>query len=449
MKRIVIGLTANAGKSLKHKQVEVVLSGAYALLAAEQGLNGDLSKGKGSPLATLSAGNTLRLSAQENTLQIGDSEMKGMAGLSTLILKPLWTTSRLTVYSPNRLTAKTRHTYSGELVAAAEASSLRLFVQVSLEDYLFGVLSSEVPASYHLEAIKAQAVAARTYALNPRVDHHPDNCQVCDSFLCCQCFLGCPSEKKDSFSEAIAQTSSQVLVYQDKPILALFSACAGGHTENYDSCFSDRVTNAFPPKPLPYLKGVPEGKLPADFRNPPDEKALATLWHLKNPDTVDAWASQFRWSIRLPGDSIEANMHHIVEGMLKKDDVAPFVIPPPSGVFGHVKSFHIDSRGVGGTAVTMTVKTDKGNWLFKKELVIRSVFENREIKLPRLKSARIYFQHQLNDAGLLSCLTIYGLGTGHGVGLQQTGAEGMARIKKAGYRAILQHYFSGSEMATV
>ena len=53
-----------------------------------------------------------------------------------------------------------------------------------------GVLQSEIPATYHIEAIKAQAIVARTYALNSRIDHAPDHCNVCDSFLCCQYFSG-------------------------------------------------------------------------------------------------------------------------------------------------------------------------------------------------------------------------------------------------------------------
>src|SRR5262249_48048204 len=160
-------------------------------------------------------------------------------------------------------------------------------------------------------------------------------------------------------SEAIDQTKGQIMTHQDKPILALFSSSAGGHTENYESCFSDLQTKAFPPQPIPYLKGVAEGRLPSDFHSPPDEKAMATLWHWPAPTTVDGWASQFKWSVILPADLLEASMHHVIDKLLNKSDTAPFVIPPQSTIFGQVKSFEIQSRGVGGTAISMAINTSK------------------------------------------------------------------------------------------
>jgi stage II sporulation protein D len=82
---------------------------------------------------------------------------------------------------------------------------------------------------------------------------------------------------------------------------------------------------------------------------------------------------------------------------------------------------------------------------FKKELVIRKAFANTEVKLARLNSARIFFSHETDDLKLLKTVNVYGLGFGHGVGLQQTGAQGFAQ---AGYdyKKILGHYFPGSNI---
>jgi len=258
--------------------------------------------------------------------------------------------------------------------------------------------------------------------------------------LCCQYFAG-----KQTISarhkEAIEATKGMILTYQDRPILALFSSCAGGHTESYQNCFSDPKTNQFPPDPLPYLTGVPEGKLPCPMSE--GEKALKALWHQAKPDTADAWSPHFKWKVDMSADAIEAHMHHVVETMMNDKDKAPFIVPPSSAKFGHVEGFEVAKRGVSGTAIELHIKTRSGIWTIKKELVIRDVFRNDETRLKRLKSAKIFFAHYKDRLGLLSNLTIYGLGWGHGVGLQQTGSQGFA---KRGLKAnqILQHYFPGA-----
>src|SRR5579875_251953 len=332
--------------------------------------------------------------------------------------------------------------YRGAFEVALAGGRLRVVLVCDADGYVEGVLGSEVPAGYRLEAIKAQAVAARTYGLRPRIDHSGEGFNVCDSYLCCQNFNGNAARINAGYRRAIEETSEEVLVYQDRPILALFSSNAGGHTENYENCFSDPLTDRFPPEPIPYLKAVPEGKLPAGF---PGEPALRSLWHMPGPQTCDAWAPQFRWRLAMPADALEAHMHHVVERMGADPQFAPFIAPPPSGRFGHIDRFEVGKRGASGVAITLAVHTSAGTWLVTKELVIRSLFENPDLKLTRLRSARIFFDHGRDRLGLLSELVVSGLGSGHGVGLQQTGAQGLA-VAGAGYRQILHHYYSGARV---
>jgi stage II sporulation protein D len=353
--------------------------------------------------------------------------------------------------SSDKLLLKDRnnvHAYHGKFIVGADSNKIRLILECNLEDYIKGVLGGEMPASYELEALKAQAIAARTYALKPRIDHSKDYCNVCDSFLCCQCFVGITNLQSERQREAIAATSSQVLTYNQAPLLALFSACAGGHTENYDFCFSNLTTNAFPDQPLPYLQGVPEGKGAESIFHQDPEAAIKHLWQASAPETYDSWSKHFRWQVSLSAQSLESHMHSVVEGMLSDPKQAPFVLPPPSAIFGHIQSFEIERRGVAGTAMIMSAKTSKGTWQFKKELIIRSIFKNPEAGLKRLASARIFFEHHYDNNGLLADLKIFGLGSGHGVGMQQDGAEGMARMKKS-YRQILSHYYTGSQIENV
>jgi SpoIID/LytB domain protein len=342
--------------------------------------------------------------------------------------------------------SKTNANYSfvGDIEISRVNNQLTAIAIMDLETYTQFVLSSELPEGYNIEAKKAQAIIVRTYALNPRVDHRQDGFLVCSSYLCCQAF----QTHKNSINrtkQITEVTKGQILTYENKPILAMFSANAGGHTENFENCFSDFKTGAFPAKPLPYLKGVAEGDLPNGF---PDETALKELYYCKNPKTKDAWSNSFRWQLKIKADSLEAHMHHVIKTLKSNEQFSAFIQGPELNTFGHIQKFEITKRGVSGTAMYMNIHTSHGIWKVMKELTIRQVFANSDIKLKRLRSARIIFEHKYDSLGLLKELNILGLGTGHGVGLQQDGAQGFAK-SGFNYKQILSHYYPKTVITTI
>ena len=277
----------------------------------------------------------------------------------------------LTIKSPsnkliigNNKTPEQSKIYHGELIVIAEHDKVRALIIQPLEEYVRSVLHGEVPAKYHLEAIKAQAVCARTYALHPRVNHEQDFCNVCDSYLCCQCFSEIAERTNSIYDRAISETEGQILAYKDKPILALFSSCAGGHTENFEDCFSDWATNTFPPDPIPYLRGVSEAIVCRTNEQIIDESALKQLWHNNQPPTVDSWVKNFRWSIKLSALDLESHVHNNLAQLVKNKDVASHIVSPASGVFGEILAMSITKRGLGGTAIVLNIKTSKGDWKF-------------------------------------------------------------------------------------
>src|SRR5262249_19120367 len=127
---------------------------------------------------------------------------------------------------------------------------------------------------------------------------------------------------------------------------------------------------------------------------------------------------------------------------------SPFIAGPDSAEFGHILGFEILRRGVSGVAMEMTVKTSSGNWLVQKELTIRRLFRNPLRPMDHLPSARMIFCPVKDRLGLLSELKIMGLGSGHGVGMQQTGSAGWARRGKS-YRDILAHYYQDAVISRV
>ncbi len=440
--QIRVGITTTDLTGLGHKKLSISSDKPISAATLSE-RNADKPK----PLKLLSK-HLVHVEESIGSLRLScDEDQLGCVGLVKGDRLLLSSSSAFRVTTLNRAngTAGGSPQYIGKLEIFVDAAeNLRLVLITTLEEYVKGVLQSEIPASYGLEAIKAQAVAARTYALNPRISHEKDDCNVCDSYLCCQYFAGAIAIS-DRHRKAIDATAGRVLTFADKPILALFSSCAGGHTENFEACFSDPVTGQFPMPPLPYLKGVAEGKVPPD---PGTEKYLRALWQVAHPQTADAWSPHFKWSVNMTGNQVESHMHHVIDTMMKDPTVAPFIVAPKSAKFGHVKSFEVKERGVAGTAILLRIATSTGDWYIKKELVIRSVFKNSEAKVSRLKSARLFFNVSTDRLGLVSRVNIRGLGWGHGVGMQQTGAQGFAKQGHS-YQQILNHYFQGALIASV
>jgi len=438
MMQIWVGITNPGLTSLDQAQIQLTASAPMAVSA----------RGQNATLATIVAP---ALIFTPLSLGVHISTMDRAEEVLTASLPIIVKAARaITVESLQR--AGRRPTYQGEFRIDRHGRSLRLSVRVPLDQYLRGVLASEMPASYHVEALKCQALAARTYALNPRISHVKDGVSVCDSYLCCQYFAGTEDSIAAAIESAIESTTSQVIVCKDKPILALFSASAGGHTESYQNCFSDPVTGRFPPQPISYLTGVPEGNYARVHERVGSEAFLRYLFQAKkHNDTAlcaDLFSAKFAWSLTLPVSTLEAHLHDVVEDLLGGKDSAPFVIPPPGGKFGRIRGFEVSKRGVSGVAIELKIKTSHGDWLVQKELLIRTAFANPEARLARLNSARIFFDQEQDRFGLLSHLTISGLGSGHGVGMQQIGAQGFAS-QGQNYKQILAHYYPGTNVQVI
>lgn len=457
MKLIRIGLTNKSPTPLLHEHCYVSGKGGLSisgfLASKEQLANNNLEQ----PLSTHVFNERCLIEVKNETLTIknSDSVSSNTFSLScehkndstklfaVAMIKCPSNTLTISENQNNQL-AKT---YTGQLMIIANQNKIRLILFHTLEEYVQSVLHGEIPATYHLEAIKAQAICARTYALNPRVNHKPDFCNVCDSYLCCQCFIERPFKPNSSYEIATVETEKQILTYQNQPALALFSSCAGGHTENYEDCFSDLESKAFPAMPIPYLKGVSEALDDRKALQVIDEPLLKELWQKQQPKTFDAWSKNFRWLLKVSKQDLESHIHYNVSQLIKQEDFAPFIVPPQSGVFGEILSMSIIKRGVGGTAIKLKIETSKGAWEIKK-LAIRNLFKNQSLNLTRLASAKIFFDHIKDDKGQLANLHIYGLGSGHGVGLQQVGAEGLARLGK-NHNDILNHYYTKAQIKKI
>jgi stage II sporulation protein D len=137
--------------------------------------------------------------------------------------------------------------YRGSLVLHRARGGLMVVNRLPLDDYVAGVVPGEMPASWHPEALKSQAVAARSYAVaSPPRSKLYDNLPDTRS----QVYVGVSGERPES-TAAVRATSRQVLTYRGKPIVAFFFSTSGGRTENAENSFVDSG-------PRPYLVSVPD-----------------------------------------------------------------------------------------------------------------------------------------------------------------------------------------------
>lgn len=133
----------------------------------------------------------------------------------------------------------------GDVVVQPGASQLVAINVLPLEDYLLGVLGSEMPRSFPLEALKAQAVAARTYALNKKLEQYDQPYHLGSSVIS-QVYKGLEVDDPRT-REAVESTHGQVLTFKLQPIEAYFHSSCGGHTESGGDALG---------RDLPYLKSV-------------------------------------------------------------------------------------------------------------------------------------------------------------------------------------------------
>jgi len=134
-----------------------------------------------------------------------------------------------------------------ELNVYGSPYALRAILISWFETYLKGV--AEVPGSWPQEAVKAQAVAARSYAVRAMGKHASSNYDICDE-VHCQYYQGYDKEKDTGWVQAVEATRGKVLTYQGQVAQCFYSSSCGGHTDNNEDVWGG--------SPVPYLRGVPD-----------------------------------------------------------------------------------------------------------------------------------------------------------------------------------------------
>lgn len=327
---------------------------------------------------------------------------------------------------------------SFEIIKKTNTTNLFYLVNVlDIQDYLKGVVPNEMPVSFGIEALKAQAVAARNYVLSPRTRLVKEY-DVVDS-VASQVYFGANTEDTLS-NRAVEETEGIIALYNWNLILAQYSSTAGGYTESFANAFSDPTTKKFPSSSKPYLVAK------ADMLTQPPlvTEEQVRDFYMNKPDSYDVRSPYYRWQKEWTKEELQ----EVLAKTLVSQSKTGFVYPKltKSDDFGELVSIKAISRGESGKLIDVEIKTTKGTFDVQKELVIRRVFQKNNISLP---SANVVFDFVNDEETGETKIIAYGGGFGHGVGMSQYGAGFMGKELKMPYDKILKHYYTGISLTTI
>lgn len=319
-------------------------------------------------------------------------------------------------------------TFGGEIEFRLNMSEMLVAINVlPLEDYLEGVLPAEMIATFPLEALKAQAIAARTFFLHNFGKVHLDDPFDFCADIHCQAFLGV-EKTNDRIRQAIAETRGWVLTFRGDLCSTPYSAVCGGHTENSNLAWDS--------KEIPYLSGL------FDLSDP---RILQTNFDLSKEDNVRAWVeSQPRVHCNIamqgtPDFASYAEKYFRWIQVYHRSELEKTIKEKTGEEFGTLHDLVPISRGVSGRLIELEVVGSNKTFRIRKELNIR-----RTLSPTTLYSACFVVDKSVDASGEVT-FTFKGAGWGHGVGMCQIGAAMQARDNKKS-EEILRHYYQGAKL---
>ena len=349
--------------------------------------------------------------------------------------------------------------FQGNLKLVADGVSLTLINELPLESYLVSVISSEMSASCPAELLRAHSVVSRSWLLAQLRRAGGDSTNASEQSkgssdelirwydreshrgfdVCaddhCQRYQGISKAFSQATFDAVRDTRSRTLVYDDEICDARYSKSCGGMTEVYRAAWED--------KDVPYLSSVYDvpGSEPSGYRMPLSTEANAEAWITSSPPAycgvvtpellariVPAFDQEtpdfYRWRV----DYSQEDLSEILRSRLEVD-------------FGRIRALKPLERGESGRIIRLRIVGDKRTLVIGKELEIRRALSRSHL----YSSAFVVRATQGHLSDYPARFTLVGAGWGHGVGLCQIGAAVMAD-RGHSHKEILSHYFKGAEI---
>ncbi|MDR1209162.1 MAG: SpoIID/LytB domain-containing protein [Clostridiales bacterium] len=347
--------------------------------------------------------------------------------------------------------------YRGVIEISLEKDGFCVVNETTMDEYLYAVVPSEMPTGYGVEAAKAQAVAARSYAY---IQYYANRFRQyganVDDSVSCQVYNNIP--ENDTSIQAVDATRGQCLTYDGVVISANYFAASCGMTANNGEVWAGS-DGALPTDTAPYLAARKQ-YVSGDYGDLSDEGNAAAFLKNDAVESYDSKAPWFRWTVRLTREQISRGVNASLAARYAANPNLILTLDSSDGVYksapvssvGDVRSLAAARRGEGGNIIDLEIAGSENTVLIRGEYNIRSLLSPSKmggVTIKRKNGSDVADYAMLPSAfvtfelGADGAYTLYGGGCGHGVGMSQDGAAGMIGY---GYTAmdILAHYYPGT-----
>ncbi len=344
--------------------------------------------------------------------------------------------------------------YPGELQYYEEEQGWVIVNEVPLEEYLCRVVPSEMPSTYAKEALKAQAVCARTYAVwQMREYAYPQYEAHVNDSVSYQVYnqIGV----QETTSQAVEETAGQIMLYEDGPVKAYYFSTSCGSTTD------ENIWEKGDREQTPYIAGRRVGES-GSGRDLTDEDTFSEFIRKKHAGDLEISEPWYRWSCYIPLEQIQKNVEKWAkiraersqDGILLEDGTE-YVLEDVDTI-GAVESAQIIARNTGGVVQELLLTGEKGTLKVRYEYNIRLMLGIPDGEIHKndgtvanggnLLPSGYFVMEPVQEDKAVTGYQIYGGGLGHGAGMSQNGARVLAE-EGYGYDGILQYFYHEIRLA--
>ncbi len=336
--------------------------------------------------------------------------------------------------------------YRGVIELYKSANSITAVNVIDIEEYLYGVVASEMPFSWHIEALKAQATAARSYAVSMIEKHKEKGYDVCDT-VDCQVYKGIEGEE-ETVKTAVNETKGKLIYYDNQVINAVFFSSSGGSTAAAEDVWGTRFEYLKPVKEI----NENEAKEWTRTFTYLEISQILSRNNINIGNIENIFISETDKYSRVNALTIKGTEG---EKILKNEEVRTFF---SSTIGGSLDSRNFVIGGVSSVSQSNTLNalSENASEFVKLADVYVADVNN---KPQNISNKSIYVlgqegqkEYNVNNISVTvdkvipnNTLVISGKGWGHGVGMSQFGAKGMAEAGHS-YIEILKYYYTNVEV---
>lgn len=369
-----------------------------------------------------------------------------------IILTPVSTDGVITITSFKRSYGNPE--YHGSIEVTKTAEGITVINNVPIEEYLYSVVPSEMPVSYGAEALKVQAICARSYAFCQldNGEYSKYGAQVEDSTKC-QVYNN--SKENEASIQAVKETTGEVLDCNNEVVLAYFFSTSCGYTsDSTDVWFQNANAKAECPD---YLKGKLQGK-GEDILDLSEEGAFRKFISEDAYDTYEKDMPWYRWQVTESAEHIQMVLENKIaalgDNVYVKQEDGSFMKGTTS--LGNILGIAVTKRGTSGIAKEIEITGETAVIRITTEYAIRLALaplydaitqnDGNAVNFTMLPSGYFYIDPVEDETGIQ--FVIHGGGYGHGVGMSQNGVKVMSEQGSTA-KEMIHHFFTNTTIKNI